>query len=361
MNIVNFSTRRPVTVIVFAVAAIIFGLVAFRDLAVDLLPDITYPSLTVRTELEGAAPAEIETLITRPVENAVGVVNGVVRVTSSSRADLSEVTLEFGWGTNMDFAALDVRERLDLLQLPDDADRPILLRYDPSLDPVMRIGLTGEEELVRLRLIGDEQVKRLLERVEGVAAAIVTGGLEEEIQVEIDERRVASLGLTVEEVVARLAAGERQPHRRTPSGGPGRVPGPHDQGDRAGPRTSTRSSWTPAARASSGSRTSPAIVKGHKEREVITRIDGQEAVEVAIYKEGGTNTVTVVDAGHRSAGLGPRAARDHRPPAGADRHHRPGPLHPPVGRRGAADAPSSAASLAILVLFLFLRELEDHR
>ncbi len=117
MTIVDFSIRRPVTVFVFMLAAVVFGLVAFDDLAVDLLPEITYPSLTVRTEFDGAAPAEVESLITKTVENAVGVVNNVVLVTSSSRADQSEVTLEFGWGTNMDMAALDVRERLDILQL----------------------------------------------------------------------------------------------------------------------------------------------------------------------------------------------------------------------------------------------------
>ncbi|NIV50170.1 MAG: AcrB/AcrD/AcrF family protein, partial [Gammaproteobacteria bacterium] len=137
MKLVEFSTRRPVSVFIFAVAAVVFGVVAFNDLATDLLPDITYPSLTVRTEYEGAAPIEVESLITRPVENAVGVVNNVVRVTSSSRADVSEVTLEFAWGTNMDLAALDVRERLDMLLLPADAERPILLRYDPSLDPIL--------------------------------------------------------------------------------------------------------------------------------------------------------------------------------------------------------------------------------
>ena len=138
-----------------------FGGVAFRDLAVDLLPEITYPSLTVRTEFEGTAPSEVESLITKPVENAVGVVNNVVRVVSSSRSDISEVTLEFGWGTNMDMAALDVRERLDLVVLPDDAGRPVLLRYDPSLDPIMRLGLYGDDDLIRLRLIGEQEVKRL--------------------------------------------------------------------------------------------------------------------------------------------------------------------------------------------------------
>ena len=110
MKLVEFSTRRPVSVFIFAVAAVVFGLVAFRDLATDLLPDITYPSVTVRTNYDGAAPIEVESLVTRPVENAVGVVNNVVRVVSSSRADVSEVTLEFSWGTNMDLAALDVRD-----------------------------------------------------------------------------------------------------------------------------------------------------------------------------------------------------------------------------------------------------------
>jgi len=105
MKIIDFSIRRPVSVFIFAVAAVVFGMVAFRKLATDLLPDITYPSLSVQTTYEGAAPVEVESLITRPVENAVGVVNNVVRVISSSRTDVSEVTLEFGWGTNMDLAA----------------------------------------------------------------------------------------------------------------------------------------------------------------------------------------------------------------------------------------------------------------
>ncbi len=143
MKLIEFSTRRPVSVFIFAVAAVVFGIVAFGNLATDLLPDITYPSITVRTEYEGAAPMEVESLVTRPVENAVGVVNNVVRVVSSSRADTSEVTLEFRWGTNMDLTALDVRERLDVLRLPADTERPILLRYDPSLDPIMRLGLYG--------------------------------------------------------------------------------------------------------------------------------------------------------------------------------------------------------------------------
>jgi HAE1 family hydrophobic/amphiphilic exporter-1 len=295
MKLIEFSTRRPVSVFIFAVAAVVFGFVAFGNLATDLLPDITYPSITVRTDYEGAAPLEVESLITRPVENAVGVVNNVARVISSSRTDVSEVTLEFGWGTNMDLAALDVRERLDMLVLPADAERPILLRYDPSLDPIMRLGLYGEQDLVRLRLIADEQVKRALERIEGVAAVVVSGGLEEEIQVEIDERQMANLGLTVDRVVNRLAQ-----ENINLTGGRLRE-GQTEFLVRTVNEFLRPQDLRPIVIDSSQG----AIVrledvahvyKGHKEREVITRIDRQESVEVAVYKEGGTNTVTVSDA-----------------------------------------------------------------
>jgi len=294
MRIIAFSIRRPVTVFVFCAAAVVFGLVAFDDLAVDLLPDITYPSLSVRTEYEGAAPTEVEALITKPLEDAVGVVNNVVKVSSSSRTNLSEITLEFGWGTNMDLAALDVRERLDLVQLPDGAGRPVLLRYDPSLDPVMRIGLYGDDNLTRLRLIAEQDVKRLLERVEGVAAVLVSGGLEEEIHVDIDERRVTNLGLSVNRIITRLAqenvnlTGGRLEERETQY-----LVRTINEFER--PADIGNVVVDNSAGAIVRLEDVADIYQGHKERDVITRIAGQESVEIAIYKEGGTNTVTVVD------------------------------------------------------------------
>ncbi len=294
MKVVDVSVSRPVTVFIGAVAAVVFGAVAFRSLAVDLLPDISYPSLSVKTELEGAAPSEIESLLTRPIENAVGVVNNVVRVRSSSRADISEVTLEFSWGTNMDFASLDVRERLDVVRLPVEAEQPILLRYDPSLDPVLRLGLTGDTELIRLRRIAEEELKRKLERVEGVAAALVSGGLEEEIQVEIDERRLTALGIDIATVTSRLAQ-----ENVNLTGGTLR-----DGQTEYLVRTINEFLRPEQMRDIVIQRSGGAIVrlsdiarvyKGAKEREIVTKIDGLESVEVAIYKEGGTNTVTVVD------------------------------------------------------------------
>ena len=294
MRIVDFSTRRPVTILVFFIAAVVFGAVAFRDLAVDLLPEITYPSLTVRTEFEGTAPAEVESLITKPIENAVGVVNNVVRVVSSSRSNTGEVTLEFGWDTNMDMAALDVRERLDLIVLPEDAGRPVLLRYDPSLDPIMRLGLHGDADLIRMRLVGEQEVRRQLERVEGVAAVLVSGGLEEEIQVEIDERRLSSLGLSISQVVNRLAQENvNLTGGRLQEGSTEYLVRTINEFERpADMRQIVLDSARPDIRLEDIAR----ITRGHKEREVISRINGRESVEIAVYKEGGTNTVTVAQA-----------------------------------------------------------------
>jgi len=295
MRLIELSTRRPVTVFIFAVAAIVFGLVALGRLATDLLPDITYPSLTVRTTYEGAAPIEIESLITRQIENAAGVVNGVVRVSSSSRADVSEVTLEFAWGTNMDLAGLDVRERLDVLNLPDEADRPVLLRYDPSLDPIVRVGISGEDDLIRMRLLAEEEVKRALERIDGVAGVVVSGGLEEEIQVELDERKMANLGLASAQVITRLG------QENVNLTGGRLVEGQSEYLVRTINEIVRAEDLEDIVITSAGGaivrlRDVGRVLRSHKEREIVTRIDGRESVEVAIYKEGGTNTVTVSDA-----------------------------------------------------------------
>ena len=299
MTLVDLSIRRPVTVFIAAVAAVVFGIVAFGELATDLLPDITYPSLTVRTTYEGAAPVEVESLVTRPIENAVGVVDNLVKVTSSSRPEISEVTLEFAWDTAMDFAALDVRERLDLLRLPLETEPPVLLRYDPSLDPILRIGIHGRDEgrsaLVRLRQVAEERIQRPLERIEGVAAAVVEGGLEEEFQVLVDERRLANQGLGVETLISRLGAenvnltggrlrdGQTEYLVRT-------------VGELLRPEQ-LRELVIDAGRGAVVRLDDVANVRrGFREREIITRIDGRESVEIAIYKAGGTNTVKVSDA-----------------------------------------------------------------
>ena len=138
MGYIRTAVSRPIAVLMMTIAVALFGLVSLARLEVTLLPDLNYPTLTVRTDYVGAAPAEVETLLSKPVEEALGIVKNLREVRSVSRAGQSDVVLEFAWGTEMDFAVLDVRERLDALELPDEASRPLVLRFDPSEDPIVR-------------------------------------------------------------------------------------------------------------------------------------------------------------------------------------------------------------------------------
>lgn len=302
MSIIETSTRRRVTVIMTTLTFLLFGFIALKDLKVNLLPDLSFPTLTVRTEYTGAAPTEIENLITQPVEEAVGVVKNVRRVRSVSRTGQSDVTLEFAWGTNMDMAAIEVRDKLEVLQLPLESKKPVLLRFDPSTDPILRLALTTgdanstatEADLKQLRRYGEEELKKRLEPTAGVAAVKVGGGLEDQIEVNIDQRKLAQLGLGINEVVERLRA-----ENVNVSGG--RI----DEGSqRYLVRTvnqfvnvdEMRELLVKVVQNVPVKLKDVADVKqGFKEREAIIRVDGREAVELAVYKEGDANTVVVAE------------------------------------------------------------------
>ncbi len=292
MRIVDFSIRRPVTVTMVFVALAVFGTVAYDRLALNLLPEISYPTLTIRTEFEGAAPEEIENLISKRVENAVSVVDNVVRVSSISKPEVSDVIVEFSWKTDMDFASLAVRERLDMVQLPLAADRPILLRYDPSTDPIMRVSVSGSPNLSMLRYQSDEFVKPDLESIGGVAAVRVSGGLEQEILVELDEQMLATLGVSIQEVTSRLGQENINLTGGTLRDGEAKylvrtlnefqdVAEMNDVivAQRTGVPIRIRDIGT--------------VYSGFRERDIITRINGRESVELAIFKAADANTVAV--------------------------------------------------------------------
>ena len=335
MKIVHLATRRRVTIAMFTVAILLFGSVSLSRLKINLLPDLTYPTLTVRTEYVGAAPAEIENLISKPVEEALGVVKNVEQLRSVSRTGQSDVVLEFAWGTNMDYAVLEVREQLDALMLPLEAERPVLLRFDPSLDPVIRlalykeamplqvasapvvttaaatdvqvhdgagagsfddgVALYDEATLKELRRFADEQVKKELEAATGVAAAKISGGLEDEVQVYVDQARLAQLGISLEQISAilgaenvnlsggRLEEGVQQFLVRTLN--------EFRSIDQIAGVIVAQVDGKPVYL-----RDVATVQLGFKEREAITRINGIEAVEIAIYKEGDANTVAVARA-----------------------------------------------------------------
>jgi len=302
LKLVEIATRRRVAISMAAVTLVLFGLIALRDLNVDLLPELSYPTLTVRTEYQGAAPEEIEILLTRPVEEAVGVVKNVRAIRSVSRSGQSDVILEFAWGTDMDLAGLDVREKLEVLQLPVQAGRPALLRFNPATDPIMRLALVAsgegaesERTLKALRRFADEEVRKRLEPVEGVAAVKISGGMEDEIQVEIDQKKMAQLKISLTELSSRLAA-------ENVNVSAGRL----EQGtQRYLVRTINQFASveeigdmivSPGTQRPVYLRDIARVHAGFTERKAIIRLNGQEAVELAVYKEGDANTVAVARA-----------------------------------------------------------------
>lgn len=292
MRIVQFSIHRPVTVTMFFVAIAVFGVVSYDQLALNLLPEISYPTLTIRTRYEAAAPAEVESLISKPIENAVSVVNNVVRVSSVSKPEVSDVVLEFSWNTQMDFASLDVREKLDLVQLPLDADKPILLRYDPSTDPIMRISVTGSSRLAAIRYQLEEFVRPEVESIAGVAAVRVTGGLEEEIHIEFEEQRLASLDISIQELTSRMSDENINLTGGTLRDGEAkylvRTLNEFQTVDEINEIVVALRNGAPIRLKDIGR-----AYLGYKEREIITRLNGEESVELAVFKAADANTVSV--------------------------------------------------------------------
>jgi hydrophobic/amphiphilic exporter-1 (mainly G- bacteria), HAE1 family len=291
-SFVDLAVRRRVSVMMATLAVIAFGLVGYNRLALELFPDITYPSITIQTEFPDTAPQEVENLVTRPVEEAVGVLRGLQTIHSVSRPGLSEVTLEFEWGSDMDMLSMEVREKLDRLILPEETTDPIVLRFDPSLDPIVRLALSGPDDLTVMRNLADRQIKQDFETVKGIAAAQIKGGLEEEIQIDIDQNRLAALGLTLDQV--RQVVGVSNVN----------LPGGALRGKDSQFLIRTVNEFDDVdeisaliIRQENGASVTlgdVAVVKrGHKEREEITRVNGVESVEVSIYKEGDANTVKV--------------------------------------------------------------------
>ncbi|MEM8982704.1 MAG: efflux RND transporter permease subunit [Pseudomonadota bacterium] len=299
MGIVEVATRRPVTVAMLFVAITLFGAVALTRLNVNLLPDLSYPTLTVRTELTGAAPVEIESLVSKPIEEALGTIKNVRELRSHSRTGRSDVIIAFEWGTDMNVASVDVREKLDILFLPLEAERPVLLRFDPSTEPIIRIALAREAtatlsdaDLRQLRRLAEDDIRETLDSVPGVAAVKVSGGLEEEIQITVDQEKLAQLNIAIDEVASRIRAenvnlsGGRleQGNQRFLVRTVNEYESLDDIRNTILMRIEERPVYV---------RDIATVTRGHKDREAITRIDGIEAVELAVYKEGDANTVQV--------------------------------------------------------------------
>ncbi|MHC9086164.1 efflux RND transporter permease subunit [Luteimonas sp. RIT-PG2_3] len=381
------------------VTLLLFGMIALGNLKVSLLPDLSFPTLTVRTEYTGAAPSEIESLVSEPLEEALGVVKGLRKMKSVSRTGQSDVVLQFAWGTDMDQAGLEVRDKMDSLQLPLEVKPPVLLRFNPSTEPIVRVALTSKADgdsigrLTELRRYADDDLKKKLEPVEGVAAVKVGGGLEDEVQVDLDLQQLSRIGLPVESVIQRLQqenvnlSGGRLEQgtqrylvrtvnqfssveqigdmlvatqsARASGGGADEVARIAAASGDASVMAAAMSAQSAAASGNRAVADGRAIrlrdvakvSQGYKERESIIRLAGREAVELAIYKEGDANTVATADAVHaRLEQIGKQIPSDMALTIVDDQST--------FIRAAISDVKKDAfigGGLAILIIFLFLR------
>ncbi|MBI2095506.1 MAG: efflux RND transporter permease subunit [Candidatus Omnitrophica bacterium] len=209
MSLPEVSIRRPVTTLMVYLGVILFGVISLELLSRELFPPINYPQLSIVTPYENAAPEEIETLITKPIEEAVGGISGLREVTSTSKEGLSVVVAEFAWNQNMDFASLAVREKIDLIKerLPRDAAEPVVIKFNPFDLPVLSVSISSAERTpVQLREIARRWFKDEIEKIQGVASASLSGGAEEQILVDVDQAKLRGAGLSIVEVSEALGA-----------------------------------------------------------------------------------------------------------------------------------------------------------
>lgn len=213
MFITDFSVRRPVTAMMLVLIIVVLGVISFFRLPVDLLPDLEFPVASVITEYEGVGPEQIETSLTRLIESSVNRVDGVKNIYSASQRGASIVQVEFDWGTDMDLACQEIREKLDELGtgyfgLPEDSKRPIIIKYNPADMPLMFLALSGgaETEAHRLKEIADDYIEKQMEAVEGVAWVAIFAGAEREILVSLDRELLSAYHLSIAQVIRKLSS-----------------------------------------------------------------------------------------------------------------------------------------------------------
>ena len=206
MKLSLFSVHHPIFTVMIFLIVIILGFVSFTRLPIDLMPDITYPTLSLITSYGNASPEEIEELITRPVEEAMSAVPGVEEISSTSSEGSSMVRVSFTWGTDLEEASNDIRDRLDriLPSLPEDIDRPRLRKFDPASFPILIMGASSDLDPIQTRRIIDDQIKYRIERVPGVASLDIWGGLEREIHINLEPDKIKALGLPLDMILNKI-------------------------------------------------------------------------------------------------------------------------------------------------------------
>lgn len=206
MKLSDIALNRPVTTIIMVFLVVLLGFIAFNRIGIDLFPDISLPAVVVITNYEGVGPEEIETMVTRPIEGAIATITNINNISSISSTGSSIVIAEFNWGTDMDKATMDMREAVDLIEayLPDEVSKPMIVKFDPSMLPIMQLGVAGKIDLASLKTLLEKEFVPVLERLDGVAQVSLVGGLEREILITLNQTKMNNYHISFSNVTTAL-------------------------------------------------------------------------------------------------------------------------------------------------------------
>jgi HAE1 family hydrophobic/amphiphilic exporter-1 len=294
MSIPRLAIHRPVTMFMISFVIVLLGAISLTRLPVDLMPDTQFPSITVRVNYPGVGPLEMEELITRPIEQAVSAVAGLERVESTSSEGNATIRLNFAWGSDLSEAADDVRTRLDRVRgrLPEEADPPTIFKFDSTAMPIMGVGVEGDYDPVTLREIAQNDLSPRLERVAGVAAVTIDGGLRRQIQVNLSREKITALNLSPERVIQIL----RTENQNIPLGEINdadrtlllRSPGQFTNIEEIRDLVVLTSQGVPVYLKDIAD-----VRDATEDRRSFTRINGRPGIRMRVTKQSGTNTVQI--------------------------------------------------------------------
>lgn len=356
-SLTRLAVRRPVAVVVVALAVVLIGQVAWRQLPIDLLPDLQSPTVLVSVRSGDRPPLEMERLFGEQVEQRLFTVSGIKAVEQVARTGRLVTRVTFDWGSNMDLAVVEVQKVLGSIEADPEVEEVVVRRFDPRQLPVLALGLSapsGRPDLAELKRVARRQLAPALEQLHGVAQVRVIGGRDREVQVRLDRHRMEAFGVTVREVESRLQSANLDVNAGTLEErdrvylvrGLARFTNPNDVGNVVVRFVKDSTGGQVPLRVSDLAE----VILADAEIESLVRVDGLEGVGLEVYKEAGANTVNVS-----------RSVRESLANIGADL---PGVEVRLVGDEAAlvegaiSDVKNAALigiALAVLVLVLFLR------
>jgi len=299
--LVAFSVSKRVTITMLILIVMVFGLLSFSRLPLEMMPDISFPMITVVTQYSGVAPQEIERLVTEPLERTISSVSQVKKVSSSSSEGFSTISVEFEWGTNLDFAAQDIRDYIGQIKnyLPEGVKEPLVVKFDMSMLPVILSGVSGIPDSYKLRKFLEDNIQQRLQRLEGVAQVQIMGGLQREIQIAVDPLRLKGKALGIESIIAML----RSQNMNTPAGYHTTANNDYllramgefrDLDDIRNAIVGVAADGTPIRLYEVAE-----VRDSYKESRSLIRMNGESSVFVMVSKQSGSNTLKVSEALNR--------------------------------------------------------------